>query len=71
MLTVLRTVIRARPDHAQSHEALSAALQTEGDHDRAIAEIREAIRLKPEEPAYRTQLDALLQLRKDSTTPSP
>ena len=32
-----------------------------GDPDGAIAEIREATRLNPEEQAYRTQLSALLK----------
>jgi eukaryotic-like serine/threonine-protein kinase len=61
---VLRTAIRARPDHAWSHEALSAALQARGDRDGAIAEIREALRLNPEEQTYRTQLSALLKSQK-------
>ena len=71
IIAVLRTAIRARPDHAWSHEALSAALQAKGDPDGAIAEIREAIRLNPEEQAYRTQLTALLKSQRDSTMPSP
>ena len=48
----------------------SAALQAKGDRDGAIAEIREAIRLNPDEPAYRTQLSALLKSQRDSTMPS-
>jgi Flp pilus assembly protein TadD len=71
IIAVLREAIRVRPDHAWSHEALSAALQARGDRDGAIAEIREAIRLNPEEQAYRTQLSALLKSQKDSTMPSP
>jgi hypothetical protein len=50
---------------------LSATLQAKGDSDGAIAEIREAIRLYPEEPAYRTQLSSLLKLQRNSTMPSP
>ena len=71
IIAVLRTAIRARPDQARSHEALSAALQAKGDPDGAIAEIREAIRLNPDEQAYRTQLSALLKSQRDSTMPSP
>jgi hypothetical protein len=37
------------------------SLRTDG----AIAEIREAIRLNPDEPAYRTQLSALLESQAD------
>ena len=53
------------------HEAQPAALQAKGDRDGAIAEIREALRLNPEEQAYRTQLNALLKSQNDSTMPSP
>jgi hypothetical protein len=35
-----------------------------GDRDGAIAEIREALRLNPEEQTYRTQLSALLKSQK-------
>ena len=37
----------------------TAALRAKGDHVGAMAEIREAIRLNPEEQAYRTQLKVL------------
>ncbi|MDR3638596.1 MAG: hypothetical protein P4L84_32625 [Isosphaeraceae bacterium] len=46
-------------------------LRPKGDPEGAIAEIREAIRLNPDEEAYRTQLSALLKLRTVSTMPSP
>ena len=36
-----------------------------------IAEIREAIRLNPEEQSYRKQLYALLRSQRDSTMQSP
>jgi Flp pilus assembly protein TadD len=67
ILAVLRSAIRARPDHAWSHEALSAALQATGDREGAIAEIREAIRLNPNQQAYRTQLSTLLKSPRDPT----
>ena len=71
VIAVLRSAIRARPDNASSHQALSAALQAKGDPDGAIEEIREAIRLNPEEQAYRTQLSGLLKLQRDSRKPVP
>jgi tetratricopeptide (TPR) repeat protein len=71
IIAVLRKAIRARPDHAWSHEALSAELQAKGDHAGAIAEVREAIRLNPEEQAYRTQLNDLLKSQTGSKMPSP
>ncbi|MBI3863026.1 MAG: tetratricopeptide repeat protein [Planctomycetia bacterium] len=68
---MLRAAIRARPDHAWSHEALSSALEAKGDRDGAIAAIREAIALNPDEPAYRTQLAALLKSQSESPPPTP
>jgi tetratricopeptide (TPR) repeat protein len=69
IITILRHAIRARPEYAWSHGALSSALQAKGDPDGAIAEIREAIRLNPDEQAYRTQLTALLTSQRKSTMP--
>jgi Flp pilus assembly protein TadD len=70
-VAVLRTAIRTTLDQAWLHKALGAALQAKGDRDGAIAEIREAIRLNPEELAYHRQLSALLKTQKDSTLPPP
>jgi hypothetical protein len=64
-----RSVVEALVSlHVQAH---GDDVQAKGDRDGAIAEIREAIRLDPEEPAYRTQLSALLKSQRDSTMPSP
>jgi tetratricopeptide (TPR) repeat protein len=43
------------------HLGMSKALQTKGDFEGALAEIREAIRLQPEEATFRTALDAALK----------
>ena len=72
-LTALR-----RRDRPQSGKTVpdtfygsSAALEAQGDRDGAIAEIREAIQLNPDEPAYRTQLSALLKSQRESPLPTP
>jgi tetratricopeptide (TPR) repeat protein len=65
VFTEYREAIRLKPDFADAHYSLGyALLQGKGDNDGAIAELREAIRLKPGVRAH-TSLGQALQGKGD------
>jgi Flp pilus assembly protein TadD len=47
-------------DDARAHYSRAVDLYKKGDHDAAIAEYREALRLKPDDPEARSSLNELL-----------
>jgi predicted Zn-dependent protease len=51
-----RAALALRPGHAAIHLNLAIALATQGKLSDALAECREAIRLKPDDPATHYQL---------------
>ena len=55
--------MRLRPDHAEAHHNLGAALYSKGEVDGAIVEIREALRLKPDLAEAHYGLGMALELK--------
>jgi serine/threonine protein kinase/tetratricopeptide (TPR) repeat protein len=55
--------LQTKPEHAdaEAHYSLAGAFWLRGRHDEAIAECREAIRLKPDEPDWHRSLGGSLQ----------
>ncbi|HZW33338.1 MAG TPA: tetratricopeptide repeat protein, partial [Isosphaeraceae bacterium] len=62
-ITEYRAVLRLKPDFADAHDNLGAALSAQGNLEEAIAEYREALRLKPNDPAGHYNLGNALRDR--------
>ena len=54
----LETAERLNPAAAEVQNALGEVAQHEGDSRRAVAAFQRAVELKPDEPAYRLNLEA-------------
>ena len=52
-----RRALESRPDHAESHNNLGILLAVEGHLDEARGHFLEAVRLHPDDPSYRTNLE--------------
>jgi Flp pilus assembly protein TadD len=55
-VAVLQEILRTHPDHAPSHELLGLALSELGDSSEALRQLREAVKLWPDQPVYWTNL---------------
>lgn len=59
--------LRLQPDNTDTMYNLALALANDGQHDRALEFIRDAIRRKPEEAAYRNLENLILQHKEQFT----
>jgi Flp pilus assembly protein TadD len=60
---VLRAVVRQRPDYAEAHNNLGIALGSQGRLRDAIGQFEQALRLKPEFPDARRNLEIARRVR--------
>jgi Flp pilus assembly protein TadD len=54
-----------KPDAAAVHDILAMALDKQGDHDGALAEYREVVRLRPDEASAHFSLADALEAKGD------
>ena len=57
--------LQAAPEGADGHFRRGNQLYLKGDHDGAIAQYRDAVRLKPDEALYHRSIEELLSSRND------
>jgi tetratricopeptide (TPR) repeat protein len=61
--------LKLRPDHAFYHNRLGIAYAKKGSLDKAIVEFETAVRIAPDKPSFRYNLDRAKKLRKPGGAP--